>query len=359
MSDISKIDKNFEITTEIEREGLVFHSITEPPFSVHGLIREWDAFVRMPCAVAEKVSVGVFDLARHTAGGRVRFITDSPYVVIKAETPGAYMMPHMPETGLGGFDLYTDEGEGEKYFKSFIPSVPPKPEYDSVADFPTEKERLLTVNFPLYCRVKNLYIGLKEGCVLKKAPDYSISAPFVYYGSSITQGGCASRPGNSYQAMICRRFNADYINLGFSGNAKGEDAMIEYLAGLDMSLFVLDYDHNAPSNEHLLATHEKLFMRMRETHPDIPIIIMSRPKPYSYLNAMERGRADIIKATYENAKARGDENVYYIPGWELCEICGGEGTVDGTHPTDLGFYSMYVRLADEIKSIIDSGKLKV
>lgn len=135
--------------------------------------------------------------------------------------------------------------------------------------------------------------------------------------------------------------------------------MIEYLAGLDMSLFVLDYDHNAPSNEHLLATHEKLFMRMRETHPDIPIIIMSRPKPYSYLNAMERGRADIIKATYENAKARGDENVYYIPGWELCGICGGEGTVDGTHPTDLGFYSMYVRLADEIKSIIDSGKLKV
>ena len=348
MSDISKLDKNFKVETSIEREGLRFFNVLDEPFKIYGLIRENDEWVRMPGAVAKEVSEGVYGLYRHTAGGRVRFVTDSPYIVIKAETKGAYMMPHIPQTGLGGFDLYRITDTGERYVKTFIPKVPAEPSLEFVIDvcnFVGKGEFGYTINFPLYCPVQQLYIGLKEGCTLKQAPGYALEAPIVYYGSSITQGGCASRPGNSYQAMLTRHFNLDHVNLGFSGNGKGEPVMADYIASLDMCAFVYDYDHNAPSIEHLRETHKPLFDKVRAAHPDIPIIMMSRPNLYVPVDA----RTDVIRDTYNAAVAAGDKNVYFIHGMELLEMCNGDGTVDGTHPNDLGFFSMYTRIAKELE----------
>ena len=136
------------------------------------------------------------------------------------------------------------------------------------------KEHTFTINFPLYHDVYELYVGLKEGSTILKAPDYSVKVPMVFYGSSVTQGGCASRPGTCYQAYLSRWFDADYINLGFSGNGKAEDEMIEYLAGLEMAAFVSDYDHNAPNAEHLLKTHEKLYREIRKKHPDLWALLL-------------------------------------------------------------------------------------
>ena len=114
--------------------------------------------------------------------------------------------------------------------------------------------------------------------------------------------------------------------------------MIEYLASLPMSFFVYDYDYNAPSTPHYEQTHEKLFLAVRATHPDIPILMMSRPCDRLYQEAADR--VAIMKRTYEHAVASGDTNVYMLTGPELFAICGNEGTVDGCHPTDFGFYSM-------------------
>lgn len=346
MSNIAEIDKNFKIETNIEREGLTFHKITDEPFRVHGLIREDGRWVRLPLAVAKTVSDGVASLAPHTAGGRVRFVTDSPYIVIKAEVPGAFRMNHMPNTGMAGFDLYAEIDGEERYIKTFIPPVDINDSYDAVIDTGFTKAYTVTVNFPLYCPVKDLFIGLKAGCVLDRAPDYEINVPIVYYGNSVTQGGCASRPGNSYQAMISRRYNADYLNLGFSGNGKGEDAIVDYMADLEMSAFVCDYDHNAPNPDYLRATHKKLVDAIRKKHPEIPIVLMSRPKPL--LSAEEERRFEVIRDTYAAAVAAGDKNIYLIRGTELADICGFDGTVDGCHPNDLGFFSMFVRLAEEM-----------
>jgi hypothetical protein len=114
-----------------------------------------------------------------------------------------------------------------------------------------------------------------------------------------------------------------------------------------MSLFVYDYDHNAPDVEHLEATHERMFKTIREKNPDLPIIMMSRPK--LHLDTHELKRLEIIKKTYDNAIANGDKNAYFIDGRDLCKVCGNEGTVDGCHPTDLGFFSMAKELCDFIE----------
>ena len=126
--------------------------------------------------------------------------------------------------------------------------------------------------------------------------------------------------------------------------------MAEYISSLPMSVFVYDYDHNAPTPEHLQNTHENMFKIIRKAQPTLPVIMLSRPK-YT-LNDEEKERLAIIRRTYENALAKGDQNVYFIDGPTLMQYAKNEGTVDGCHPTDYGFYSMAETLLSLLKTIL-------
>ena len=223
------------------------------------------------------------------------------------------------------------------------------PQLFAIFEFTEYKENMITINFPLYSSGQSLHIGLHKDAVLKTALDYKQEIPIVYYGSSITQGGCASRPGMSYPSILSRQFDCNYVNLGFSGSARGEQEMSDYIKGLDMSLFVLDYDHNAPTKEHLQATHSKVFQTIRDAHPTLPILIM--PKPQYYLTEDNQARHDIIYQTYCEAKEQGDENVYFIDGKTLMSDVREEGAVDRIHPTDSGFINMAKAIAEVFKII--------
>ena len=342
-NDIARIDPNFNVSDAFGRDDVVLRNCREEPFTIHGVVWSEGKFRRMPREIAEQVSDGVKSLHQCAAGGRVRFVTDSPFIAIKAEIPGKGFMAHFALTGSGGFDMYADD----VYVKTFVPPYNYAGGYQGIIPLPDRKRRVITINFPLYSHVGNLFIGIAADAVLEKAPAYRHALPAVFYGSSITQGGCASRPGTCYQAPISRHFDLDYVNLGFSGNAKGEDAMIDYLASLPTSLFFLDYDHNAPTVEHLAATHEKLFLAFRATHPTTPVIMMTRPK--AYLTEEETRRRAVVEATYKNALANGDRNVYFIDGTALTALCGNEGTVDNCHPTDYGFAAMAKALIELIE----------
>ena len=334
MSGIEKIDRNFEVKTVLS-DGVYYFNCLEKPFRVYGLISSQDGFVRMPQDIADSVNNGVKGLNTNTAGGRVRFVTDSPEIYIRAQMRSIGKMPHFALTGSAGFDLYADS----VYSGTFVPPFDIKNGYESCLRLSGKREREITINFPLYSGVVSLEIGLCAGSLLSAPEDYKISCPVVYYGSSITQGGCASRPGNSYQSIISRRLGCDYINLGFSGSARGEDEIAEYIAGLEMSAFVYDYDHNAPTAEHLRSTHARMFGIIRDKNPKLPVIMLSRP--HSRLTTEEKTRRDIIMQTYINARAAGDENVYFIDGGGIFNIFGGDsGSVDGCHPNDLGFMCM-------------------
>ncbi len=350
--DIAKIDKNFKINTTIGREGLVFFDAQEHPFKIYGLIHEGGRFRRMPEAVAKTVNPGVAKLHECTTGGRVRFTTDSPYIAIAADMCDMPKTPHFALTGTIGFDLFT----GKRYLGTYKPPFDiTDGRFESVIDIPKDvgrvQEREYTINFPLYSSVLKLYIGLKEGSTLNPASPYSIEKPIVYYGSSITQGCCASRPGNTYQSIVSRNLDFNFINLGFSGSAKGEETVAHYIAGLDMTAFVYDYDHNAPTVEHLRDTHERMFLTIRKTHPTLPILMLSRPK--YYLNDEEKGRLAIVRQTYQSALARGDKNVYMIEGPDLLLDCVREtALVDNCHPNDSGFVSMACVIEKELRRIL-------
>ncbi len=337
------------------RDGLEFHNISEEPFKIYGILREGDHYCRLPKRITEGIDSPIKWAAQGAAGGRVRFITDSPYVTVKLEWRELAAMSHMAHTGSSGCDIYTYVDGKEKFYKTCRPESA-EHGFVSTCDFGDEERRIVNINLPLYNCIYEMYIGIKAGSYLAPAPDYKYEKPILYYGSSITQGGCASRPGMTYEAMVTRHFDINHINLGFSGSAKAEDEVIDYLLEHDMSVFVYDYDHNAPDPEYLEATHEKMFKRIREKHPTLPIIIM--PAPLLTKSPEWQRRERIVKKTYDNAKALGDENVYYIPSCEL--MPDDDGTVDGCHPTDYGFVCMAKRLINELEGIIGnqaSGKL--
>lgn len=351
LMDIKKIDKNFRIETDIDKADIVFYDCRDSRFEIHGVIApadDNDIFRRMPQSIADSTNDGVKGLNTHTAGGRIRIKTDSPYIAIKFETVNADRMAHMPCSGSMSFDMYEKIEGKETYIKSFITE---NREFEGVYDFTDAKMRELTLNMPLYGGLKSVFIGLSNKAKCEKCTPYTYDTPVVYYGSSITQGGCASRPGNSYQAMISRRFDCDYLNLGFSGSARGETVIAEYIATLDMSIFVYDYDHNAPNTEHLAATHKPMFDIIRKANPELPVVMVSRPNNCGGIEDTNR-RFEIIKATYDAAVAAGDKNVYLVDGRHIMDgIADSDGTVDGCHPNDLGFYCMAQRIGEVLEEI--------
>ena len=337
MKALTEIDKNF-IPATIDKQDYLFRDCREEPFRIYGLIwpnEEDPFFTRMPRKVAKTVNDGVLSLCNCTAGGRVRFKTDSATVAIRAKMHHIYRGNHFPMTGSSGFDLYADG----IYRGTFCPPLEITDGFESRVDLRGKGMREILIHMPLYSGVISLEIGIEPGSVLLPAEEYKYKTPVVYYGSSITQGGCASRPGNCYQNHISRHYDCDHVNLGFSGSAKAEETMIDYLISLPMSIFVMDYDHNAPTPEYLEETHYKMYRRFRDARPDVPIVMASMPKVTATDNSVRR-RA-VILDTIAKAKAAGDENVYFVDGKEMMAMFGDDGgLVDDCHPNDLGFLCM-------------------
>ena len=348
--DISKIDKNFA-GEKIQLDGVKLYNARDPLFQIYGLYNSYEreSFKRMPHDEALKMNSNIQELYTHTAGGRLRFRTDSSRVFLRAILPKITRFDHMPKTGVTCFDLYVD---GE-YFNTFRHGVlnglesQDKPEnaYDSNLTFEDKKMHDILINFPLYNPVDDVFIGLDEDAVVLPAEEYTYNKPIVFYGSSITQGACASHPGNAYFNILSRRLDADIVNLGFSSGCKGEEPMAEYLSNLDMSILVYDFDHNAETVEELRAAHERTFKIIRKKQPDLPIIMITAAD--RMFGIPERKK--VIYQTYKNAVEAGDNHVYFIDGDTIYALVGrGLCTVDHIHPNDIGFLMM----ANAVESVI-------
>ncbi len=341
------------VSSSLKEKDIAWFDAAKDPFRVYGVFvpdREQPYYYRVPEYVGKKISPVFSMLAHHTAGGRVRFATDSPYIAVHAEEWEGIPRTNLTLTFSNGFDVYS----GKNYAGTIMPPEISYDGFDGIL-YLGEGHRAVTLNLPRYAGLKTLYIGLKKGSRLERAQDYKTEKPLVFYGSSITQGECASRPGNTYEGIISRNLDADYINLGFSGNALGEQAVCDYIAGLDMTAFILDYDHNAPDPEFLKNTHYNVYKTVRRAHRDLPIILVSRPNPV--ITEDVRARFDIINQTYKRAKNEGDKNVYIVPGYEFMKGFGSDcWTVDNVHPNDLGMVLMAKRLQGVLKPIVKGDK---
>lgn len=362
MYHLDQIDPNRAVKATLYGENLLFSNVRNAPFHVYGLLpgSEEDPFRRIPESVAKACSEGVYALHRNTAGGRVRFLTDSSRIAVRVKMPGKCLMSDQALLGSSGLDLYVTENGVSRYIRSFMPPIDMEHGYDSMVWLPDRTLRDITINFPLYDCVDQLLIGLEPDAKLLPAPGYRNEKPILFYGSSITQGGNASRPGNSYQGFLSRNLNCDYRNLGWSGSAKGHTAMAEYIASQPMELFFMDYDHNADTPEDLAVTHEPFFRIIREKNPTLPVIFATKTDPAISPDgeAEQERRRQIIRTTYENARAKGDQNVLFLDGSQVFSRFSPMGitpdscTIDGCHPNDLGFWCMAQVYGEAIASIL-------
>ena len=352
---IEQIDKNFSFSSTITKEGKAFYRIPHNCFALYGVFYdEKKGFLRMDYDAAFEISEGVRSLTTFTAGGRLRFKTDSSSLGICVSYASLCKMSHMSLTNMG-FSLFEIVDGKETFVGIMPPKFTDEKGYEATLPLKGGKMREYILYFPNYNEVFELSVILDEGARVEKGAPYRELKPILYYGSSITQGGCASRPDNAYESLICRWNHLDFINLGFSGNAKGEPLMAEYLSTIDCSLFVCDYDHNAYDRDGraqgtlLRETHFKLYEIFRKRQRETPILFISRPDSERDEGGIRR---DIIFESYQRAKELGDKNVHFLDGSELF---GAEDriscTVDGCHPNDLGLYRMAKRIYEKLKEI--------
>ena len=353
MNELEKIDSNFKMISASEtKDGKDFYSLPNEKFDLYGVYYDDtdQRFRRLPQEVADSVNIGVAWESKQTSGGRIRFSTDSTLFELYASYDCFEPHNHMPLSGSAGFVLLEERDEGNYHVQTMRPGVNDKEKFSSSVGLVGGKMRNYILHLPNYGRVNELTIALKEGAKVQGGKKYRDIKPILYYGSSITQGGCASRSDNAYQAHVSKWNNIDFINLGFSGSARAEDNMVDYLTTIDCSLFVCDYDHNAPDVEYLRNTHYRLYERYRAVRPDTPILFVTKPD-FDY-DPTGKERENIIRNTYKKAKANGDKNVYFLAGRTFYGKKDRENfAVDRCHPNDLGFYYMAKGIYKKIKEI--------
>ncbi len=335
-------------TQDIKSTDLVFYNVKNSPFKVYGLWNPQVDFKRMPQEIADKVSGPVAQKNCEPSGGRIRFATDSDKIAIKVKLKSISPNPTLPPFELSAFDLYKVVDGEQVYIHTFMKPVDGQEYYEGETDTNTDQLTEYVLTMPNFNEVFDIEIGVKEKSVVKETVGYKYEKPIVFYGSSITQGAGASRSGNIYENFVSRALDANYINLGFSGNAKGEPLMAEYISKLEMSAFVLDYDHNADTVEHLENTHYPFYSKVREAHPTIPIVIITKPDGGHCEYNLKR--KDVILKSYLKARGNGDKNVYFIDG--LSFFAGqyrNDCTIDGCHPNDLGYSLMAEMITDVLK----------
>ena len=328
--------------------GPVWHDASE--FPVFGKITDKTSarYERLPAHYEGISREPVWELGRNSAGLYVRFRSNSPEIWLKWEPLFNNTMSHMADTGTKGLDLYALTDDGWRYMRC-VRMPEGKTSYEvSIPCDAVEREYMLYLS--LYDGVKTLSIGVKEGYMIGQPERETPRAgkPVIMYGSSLQQGGCCSRPGMAYTNILARRLDREVINLGFSGNAKIDYEIAEYMASHpDPGVFVLEYVPNS-SADLIDEKAEKFFWILRKAHPDVPIIFVQTPNyPRCYFNTRQRelvnGRNAAQRRVYEKVRKAGEKKLFYIDSkGALGE--DGEATVDGTHFTDLGM----VRYVDHI-----------
>jgi hypothetical protein len=300
-----------------------------------------DFYDRLPAKAEGVVRKPVWDLSRNSAGLCVRFVTDATSLHARwALTEPWLYLPNMTAIGKSGLDLYVKMDKGWRWLAVGQPAAQTNEAVLVENLIPGKREYLLYL--PLYNGTKFVELGIPTNAIIEKAGSWGpgVRKPIVFYGTSILQGLSASRPGMVHSAILGRRFNWPAINLGFSGNGKMEPEMADLLAELDPSVYVLDCLPNMVADE-IKERVEPCVRKLCAAHPDTPIVLVEdRTLQDSFLIAgrMEyyhlKDRA-ALQAAYESLKKSGVQNLYYIPGEHLFGD-DGEGSVDGSHPTDLG-----------------------
>lgn len=360
--DIKKIDKNFQVHNIGSLQDKKVYTLPHKDIPLYGLYgEEYDEqrelFCRLPYNLSKSVSESVLALSNVPCGVRVKFSTNSTQVTLSVGYECVIYTSRMPLTATSGFVLLEETGQGTEYIGTAVPNMEDERGYERIFALSGDKMRNYILYFPLVNHtLSRVSLGFDKDCIVQRGRPYRYKQPIVYYGSSITQGMCASRSDNIYQAYVSKWNDIDFLNFGLAGNCKAEERLVEYISKIPAEVFVCDYDYNTPSLEYLQQTHYRAYAIYRKEQPNTPILFLSKPD-FENNPTYSRQRLEVVRSTYKKALKSGDKNVYFIDGRTLFGKADRENcTVDGCHPNDLGFYRMAQKIDKMIKKILSKKK---
>ena len=293
---------------------------------------------RLPISYKEIVREPVWDLSKSSAGMSIRFLSNSKSINVKWTILNNLKMNHMAETGIKGVDLYFKNKDNWQYLNTGRPDGI-KNESTLINNM-SEEMREFKIFLPLYDGVVNIEVGIDSNSVIKK-PLKNRNKPIIFYGTSITQGGCASRPGMAHTNIISRKLDLDCINFGFSGNGRMEQPIAKLMSESKPLFYVIECMPNMENQENVTNKTIPLVNTIRENNPEAPIVFVENFIPTSPILDEKReneirGMNLALKTEYQKMISDGYNNIFYI---ESKNAIGNdnEGTVDGVHFTDLGF----------------------
>jgi len=315
-------------------------------FTVNGL--PWfeengKAFLRLPKRVESKIRSELWGVSQNTSGGRIRFKTDSTSLKLRIYHGGGGIALHnLCARGASGIDLYEGPPEKMTFWMNNEPGVIQCAYISHYFNDMPKKLREFTLYLPTYCNIASLEIGLDKNAKILPPTPFKMAKPVVYYGSSITQGGCASRGGLGFAPLIGRRLGIDFVNLGFSGLGCYEPELSGCIGEIDAACYVLACVanmHPAMAQER----YEKFVDFLRQRRPEIPIVMMPRIRFADEIRTGSEyweGITKPILRTYAKYKKQGDKNIHLLRIDEFFPMGPDSPTVDGVHPTDEGFRIM-------------------
>jgi len=310
---------------------------------------------RLPAKAENKVRPPLWRLSTHSAGLAIYFSSNSTTINVRWSVRYNTNMAHMAATGIKGVDLYAwNEGRWQ-----FVNNGRPSGK-DNDAKLISGKDdewKEYLLYLPLYDGVDSLSIGIIQGSeiVLPEMNKFP-GKPIVFYGTSITQGGCASRPGMAYTSIISRKLGREVINLGFSGNGRMEQELSELMTEIDAACYIIDCLPNLTASqvkERTISFVESL----RKVKPDIPVLLVESTLPETaFLDNELREEVDTknknLFSSFEQLQDRGISRIYFIPSEKLLGY-DHEATVDGVHYTELGFMRYAERLIKYLEGILE------
>ena len=348
--DVSRLDPAMGVN-QAAGQNLDWHDVTQ--WGVEG--RAWtDAerlqwFDRLPAAAEKTVTPAVWSLSRDSAGMMVRFKTDATAIHVHYKLRKAQLgMPHMPATGVSGVDLYARDAGGKWRWVQVTRPATQEVRAEIIKGL-APGFREYAAYLPLYNGVESLEIGVPRGATFEGlAPR---AKPIVFYGTSITHGACASRPGMVHTAILGRRFDHPIVNLGFSGNGRMDAAVGEFLTQIDAAAYVIDCLPNMKPSD-VTAKCVPLVKQLRAARPDTPIVLVEdRRMTNSWIIPASTTFHDenhaALRAAFQTLQKEGVKNLHYIPGDHLYGD-DAEGATDASHANDLGF----MRQADVMEPIL-------
>ena len=351
-SDLSRMDPTMT-AQKSPTAGAVWHDVTT--WGVEGRLWQNDErkrwFDRLPAKAEGKVTSNVWNLSRDSAGMMVRFKTDSTTLFARYTLSKPTLgLPHMPATGVSGLDFYARDDDGHwKWVQVTKPAA--QTVEAKVIEGLRPGLREYCAYLPLYNGIESLEIGVPEGARFEGQGPRS-EKPIIFYGTSITHGASASRPGMVHTAILGRRLDRPVVNLGFSGNGRMDAAVGELLAQEEAAVYVIDCLPNMQPAD-VTAKCEPLVKQLRAAHPETPIVLVEdRRFTNSWITPLKAKFHDdnhaALKAAYERLQTAGVKGLHYIGGDHLYGD-DTEGATDASHASDLGF----MRQADIFEPVLD------